>query len=100
MLQEGLGMPHVRPEVVVGGELCLMFGRFGAFQGEVVAQVCSSAVKPVKLEPGQDSLIAAIVSTRDDGQGFLLSQLNLPALVLGKAAMEDRGSKLKHIYKI
>ena len=45
MLQEGLGMPHVRPEVVVGGELCLMFGRFGAFQGEVVGQVCSSAVK-------------------------------------------------------
>ena len=95
VLQVGLGVPHVGPEVGVGREHGLVLVGLGALQGKVVGKGGPPGVQAVKVEVGQGMLIAVIAPPQDDGQGLLLDHLYLPALVLGQARVKHWCSKLK-----
>ena len=85
VLPVGLWVPHVGPEVRVGGKHGLVLVGLGALHGKVEGKSGPPGVQAVKVEVGQGMLIVVVVPPQDDGQGLLLDHLYLPALVLGQA---------------
>ena len=51
-------------------------------------------IKPLKFKLMQGSLVTLISATQDDCQGLLLHLLNLHALLLDQARMEDDGNTI------
>ena len=95
VLPVGLWVPHVGPEVRVGGKHGLVLVGLGTLLGKVQRESGPPTVQSFKVDFGQGKLIAGVLTSKDDGHGLLLDHLYLSALVLGEATVEDWCGKLK-----